>query len=200
MNSKALAKIEEIPEPLSQQDYERLKEGFGRYRDLMLCKLLRATGLRISEVLGSKRTKIPKRPRGPLTPAHLSEDGPYPYLLVQRAKREKQNFERVYLPVELGLQLRDYVRGNNIGAGDPIFKISHRQVENVFAAAGGKALGRRVKPHELRGLYIKTLLDGGVPVVAAAKMVGHASSKTTERWYYELTREQRAEIQRRIPV
>jgi len=73
-------------------------------------------------------------------------------------------------------------------------------VENIFKAAGIRALGHPVQPHMLRKLYAKTLLDNGLPAAATAKMLGHQDSRTTEQWYYELTAEQRREINRRLPV
>jgi hypothetical protein len=45
---------------------------------------------------------------------------------------------------------------------------------------------------------VKTLIDGGVPVLAASKLVGHSDTKTTERWYYDLTTKQRRAIQERM--
>ncbi len=80
-----------------------------------------------------------------------------------------------------------------------MFPITDRQVRYVFAATGRKGIGRPVHPHELRHLYVKTLIDGGVPVLAASKLVGHSDTKTTERWYYDLTGEQRRAIQERMP-
>lgn len=80
-----------------------------------------------------------------------------------------------------------------------MFSITDRQVRYVFAAVGERGIGRPVHPHELRHLYVATLINGGVPVVAASKLVGHSDSKTTERWYYDLTAEQRRAIQERMP-
>lgn len=175
-------------EPLTQADYEALKGALKNWRDILLAKTLRATGIRVSETIA-------------LLPGNMGEDGPFHFLLVRRGKkRGKPVWERVYLPPQLGVELRDYIRGQRLGAGQTIFGIKRRMVGYIFAQAGLLALGRPVSPHEFRGLYIKTLLDGGLPVAAAAKMVGHADPKTTAQWYYELTREQRAEIQRRIPV
>ena len=74
-----------------------------------------------------------------------------------------------------------------------------RQVRYVFAATGRKGTGRPVHAHELRHAYVKTLIDGCVPVLAASKLVGHSDTKTTERWYYDLTAEQRRGIQERMP-
>ena len=80
-----------------------------------------------------------------------------------------------------------------------MFPITDRQLRYIFAAAGEKSISRPVHPHELLHLYVKTLIDGGVPVLAASKLVGHSDSSTTERWYYDLTAEQRQAIQERMP-
>lgn len=184
------APTSEAPELLTQEDYERVKQALTSWRDVLLLQLLRATGLRISEVLR-------------LTPDRLRDDGPHRYVLVRRGKRPRRQggeWERVYLHPTLGVALSDYVRGLRIKPGEVIFPITDRTVRNIFYRAGEQAIGRRVSPHEFRSLYIKTLIDGGLPVAAAAKMVGHADPKTTQKWYYELTREQRWEIQRRIPI
>lgn len=177
-----------IQEPLTQRDYEAIKQHLKSVRDMLLAKLLRNTGLRISEALR-------------ITPQYMGQDGPHTYCLVYRGKQgAKAKWDRVYLNPELAVELLDYTRGNKIAVDKPVFPISDRQVRNIFYQAGLKAIGRRVHPHEFRHLYTKTLIDGGLPPVVAAKMLGHADSRTTERWYYELTGEQRAEIQRRIPV
>ena len=176
-----------VEEPLSQADYEAIKDNLRTYRDILLCQTLRGTGLRISEVLA-------------LTPQYLGEDGPRAFVLIRRSKKRKEVWERVFLAPRLAVELRDYIKGTGIAPGAPIFNIGRRQVVNIFHDAGLKAIGRRVHPHEFRGLYIKWLLDNGLSIEAAAKMVGHEDPKTTARWYYELTREQRSAIQERIPV
>ena len=81
---------------------------------------------------------------------HYDLSGPDFWLLVQRSKRRakhKGEYERVYLPPGLGVELRDYVTGNRIGAEDRVFPITDRQVRSVFAAAGSKGVGRRVHPN-----------------------------------------------------
>jgi len=97
--------------------------------------------------------------------------GPDFWILVRRSKRRgkhKDEYERVYLPPGLGVELRDYVTGNRIAPEDRVFPITDRQVRYVFAAAGKRGIGRPVHPHELRHLYVKTLIDGGVPVLVAS--------------------------------
>ena len=175
--------------PLVQREYEAFKACLPTWRDVLIAKMLRSTGLRIMELLR-------------LEARHYQVAGPVFSILVRRSKRRKKQtgeYERVYLPPGLGVELRDYITGNQIDAESRVFSITDRQIRYLFAAAGEKGIGRPVHPHELRHLYVKTLIDGGVPVVAASKLVGHSDSRTTERWYYDLTAEQRRIIQERMP-
>lgn len=179
-------------DPFTQEEYVLLRSALERYRDILLIKCLRATGLRIAEMLS-------------ITPEQIEENGPDTYLLIRRGKKRTTTgvmpkWEKVYLPRELGLELRQFMHGNRLASGQPIWGVKARQVRNILAAAGLKAIGRRIHPHEFRHLYIKTLIDAGLPAEAAAKMVGHASSKTTEEYYYRLTAGQQRDIQQRIPV
>lgn len=180
-------------EPLTQRDYEAIKEALalkGRkqsHRDILIAKVLRATGLRITEFLA-------------LTPERCRQEGGDFLLLIQRKKQKHPVWERVFLPPVLGVELLDYIRGNGIRPGEKVFNLTARRVRYIFADAGRKALGRPVHPHEFRHLYTKTLIDGGLQVEHAAKMLGHADPRTTYKVYFDLTRDQRAAIQRRIPV
>ena len=175
-------------DPLTQGDYERIKGALKSLRDILLCMTLRATGLRISEVI---RVQVEQ----------MEREGPVVTLLVYRGKKgNKTHWERVYLPPQLGTLLWGYVKGNDMNPGERIFKLQRRAVGYIFAKAGRTAIGRPVHPHEFRGLYTKTLIDGGLPVEAAAKMLGHSDIRTTMKHYYDLTQAQREEIQRRIPV
>ena len=180
---------EMVQDPLDQQQYEAFKACLPTWRDVLIAKMLRSTGLRVMEGLR-------------LEGRHYGLSGPDFWILVSRSKRRanhKGEYERVYLAPGLGVELRDYITGNRIAPQDRVFPITDRQVRYVFAAAGRRGIGRPVNPHELRHLYVKTLIDGGVPVLAASKLVGHSDTKTTERWYYDLTAEQRRGIQERMP-
>lgn len=70
---------------------------------------------------------------------HYDVSGPDFSILVRRSKsrtKHKGEYERVYLPPGLGVELRDYVTGNRIKAEDRVFPITDRQIRYVFAAAG----------------------------------------------------------------
>jgi len=177
-----------VQDPLDHHQYEAFRACLPTWRDVLIAKTLRSTGLRVMEFLR-------------LEGRHCLLSGPDFRLLVRRSKRrlKEGEYEQVYLPPGLGVELRDYVTGNRIAPDHRVFSITDRQVRYVFAAAGKRGIGRPVHPHELRHLYVKTLIDGGVPVLAASKLVGHSDAKTTERWYYDLTAEQRRGIQERMP-
>ena len=174
--------------PLDPREYEAFKASLPTWREVLIAKVLRATGLRVMELLR-------------LEAQHYQVAGPDFSILVRRSERRSKlggEYERVYLPPTLVVELRDYIGGNRIGPESQVSSITDRQVRYVFAAAE-KGIRRQVHPHELRHLYVKTLIDGGVPVVAS-KLVGHSDSRTTERWYYDLTAEQRRAIQERMPT
>lgn len=178
--------------PLTLSDYEAVKRALikGRttdIRNLMIVQILFGTGLRISEILR-------------LTPERIDSNGPETSIWIQRAKKRKKTWERLPLHAELGVALRAYCAGNQIIAGTPIFGITARQVQRIIKESGQTALGRNIHPKMFRRLYAKTLLDGGLPVAAVANMLGHENSRITEAWYYDLTQDQRYEINKRLPV
>ena len=175
-------------EPLDQAGYEAIQSYLRKPRDIFLIKLLRGTGIRISEALA-------------ITPAHLGQNGPYGYVYIQRGKKRGKNpWEPVYMHMGLFGQIQDFIRVEQTPPTAPIFRVTRRQVVNICHLAGGLAIGRRVHPHEFRGLYLTTLIDGGLRVEEAAKLAGHVDTKTTMKHYYELTAARRAEIAQRIPV
>lgn len=179
-------------DPLTQGDYEAIKQVLASwpwaYPHLVFCKLLRGTGLRIAEALR-------------LTRGHVQRDGPRVLLLVLRGKkRGVAKWERMPISPELGADLLAFIAGRGVVPGQPIFPFKALAFERAFARAGEEALGRRVTPHQLRHLYIKFLIDNGLPVATTAKMVGHEDSRTTEKAYYDLTLDQRHAINLRVPV
>ena len=186
-----------IEDPISQTEYEKMKGAMPSFRDLMVIKCLRSTGLRISELLA-------------ITPARISDDGVQLEFKVKRGKKklkdgDQARYERMPLPPELSVEMRDFIKGQGLAPGDAIFRshrgpLGARQIRNIFNDAGIKSIGRPVHPHEFRGLYISDLIERGLPIEAVAKMVGHEDIRTTQKWYYKLTSERRREIQMNIPA
>ena len=168
-------------EPLSQQDYELIKANLKRYDTLLLAKVLRCTGLREAEVMR-------------LTPELIVSEGPYTYILTIRGKKKLKEWERVPLHPEVATELVAYARRGGIKPGSPVFTCSKSTFQKHFRGAARLALGRDAHPHQLRKLYATDLINQGLPIAAASKLLGHEDVNTTLEWYYDLTQEQRHAI------
>ena len=97
------------------------------------------------------------------------------------------------------MALTDLVFGN-VGTGRGSHKIKARGLRFVFAKAGIASIGRPVQPKEFRSFFVQTMVDGGVPMAMASKMVGHEDIRTTQAHYYALSADRRRVIGEGIPV
>jgi integrase len=98
------------------------------------------------------------------------------------------------------VQLRDYIKGRFLKPTDKVFNIKDRALRYAFEKAGIIALGRPVQPKEFRSLFVQTMVDGGVDMATASKMVGHTDIRTTQKHYYTLSAVRRQMIGEGIPV
>ena len=160
--------------------------------------ILRNTGLRINEVLS-------------LMVKECALDGPTSIIYVKRSKtRSATVYEPIYINPGLGVQLRDYIKGQQMALTDLVFgnagtgrgshKITARGLRFVFAKAGIASIGRTVQPKEFRSFFVQTMVDGGVPMAMARKMIGHKDIRTTQGHYYDLSADRRRVIGEGIPV
>ncbi len=202
-NGQAIAQPPTLDAPITkdvmtQAEYEAFRDALPIWRDRLIAMVLRNTGLRVNEVLN-------------MEVRHCMLEGPDFIVYVQRSKkRTKTEYEPIYINPGLGVQLRDYIKGQQMGLTDQIFgnvtgtkgigKISHRGLAFVFAKAGIASIGRPVQPKEFRSFFVQTMVDGGVPMAMASKMVGHEDVRTTQRHYYELSADKRRVIGEGIPV
>ena len=182
---------------LTQDEYEAFKAVLPSWRDRLICMLLRNTGLRINELLK-------------LTAAECSIEGPSYIIYIRRSKKKQTVYEPLYINSGLGVQLRDYIKGNNYTMSEPIFggggnkrdtrKITQRGLRFIFEKAGREAIGRPISPKAFRSFFVQTMVDGNVPMAIASKMVGHEDIRTTQAHYYNLSAERRRIIGEGIPV
>ena len=182
---------------LTQDEYEAFKAAVPSWRDRLICMLLRNTGLRINELL-----KLPA--------AHCALEGPTFIIYIERSKKKQTVYEALYLNPGLGVQLRDYIKGNNYTMTEPIFgggdnrrdarKITQRGLRFIFDRTGREAIGRPISPKAFRSFFVQTMVDGNVPMAMAAKMVGHEDIRTTQAHYYALSADRRRIIGEGITV
>ena len=183
---------------LTQAEYEAFRDALPTWRDRLIAMVLRNTGLRVNEVLG-------------LLVKECAMDGPTYIIYVQRSKKcSLAEYEPIYINPGLGAQLRDYIKGQQMALKDLVFgnsstirgahKITARGLRFVFEKAGIASIGRPVRPKEFRSFFVQTMVDGGVPMAMASKMVGHEDIRTTQAHYYALSADRRRVIGEGIPV
>ena len=198
----ALVGAEVAQDTLTQDEYEAFKAALPSWRDRLICMMLRNTGLRINELLS-------------LPGAHCALGGPSYVIHVVRSKKRKgiettTVYEPIYINPGLGVQLRDYIKGNNYTMTEPIFgsgdnqrdarKITQRGLRFIFEKTGGESIGRPISPKAFRSFFVQTMVDGNVPMAMASKMVGHEDIRTTQAHYYVLSADRRRAIGEGIPV
>ena len=198
----ALVGAEVAQDTLTQDEYEAFKAALPSWRDRLICMMLRNTGLRINELLS-------------LPGAHCALGGPSYVIHVVRSKKRKgiettTVYEPIYINPGLGVQLRDYIKGNNYTMTEPIFgggdnqrdarKITQRGLRFIFEKTGWESIGRPISPKAFRSFFVQTMVDGNVPMAMASKMVGHEDIRTTQAHYYVLSADRRRAIGEGIPV
>ena len=198
----ALVGAEVAQDTLTQDEYEAFKAALPSWRDRLICMMLRNTGLRINELLS-------------LPGAHCALGGPSYVIHVVRSKKRKgiettTVYEPIYINPGLGVQLRDYIRGNNYTMTEPIFgggdnqrdarKITQRGLRFIFEKTGRESIGRPISPKAFRSFFVQTMVDGNVLMAMASKMVGHEDIRTTQAHYYVLSADRRRAIGEGIPV
>ena len=198
----ALVGAEVAHDTLTQDEYEAFKAALPSWRDRLICMMLRNTGLRINELLS-------------LPGAHCALGGPSYVIHVVRSKKRKgiettTVYEPIYINPGLGVQLRDYIKGNNYTMTEPIFgggdnqrdarKITQRGLRFIFEKTGRESIGRPISPKAFRSFFVQTMVDGNVPMAMASKMVGHEDIRTTQAHYYVLSADRRRAIGEGIPV
>ena len=88
------------------------------------------------------------------------------------------------------MALTDLVFGN-AGTGRGSHKITARGLRFVFAKAGTASIGRAVQSKEFRSFFVQTMVDGGVPMAMASKMMGNKDIRATQGHYYDLRADRR---------
>ena len=162
---------------LTQAEYERFRDALPNWRDRLIAMVLRNTGLRVNEVLG-------------LLVKECALEGPTSIIYVKRLKKRREtHYDPIYINPGLGVQLRDYIKGQQMALTDQVFgnsgtsrgshKITARGLRFVFEKAGLASIGRPVQPKEFRTFFVQTMVDGGIPIAIAAKMVGHDDPRTS---------------------
>ncbi len=166
-----------LPKALAHAEMMALlqpQQGRQPLRDLALCELLYACGLRVSEIIGLRA------PQMELTAGYVTVVGKGgKERVVPLGKAARQALE-AYLTAErprlLAGRPSQYVflgpRGRPLSR-QAVWKLVRRR-----ALAAG--LGRRVSPHTFRHTFATHLLEGGADLRVVQSLLGHADVGTTQ--------------------
>lgn len=178
------------PGPLTDADYEALKDAMSDYKYLLFVKLLRCTGVRKGELL-SRHPEHCQR-------VYVGGEVSYAILFSRSKKRENSGqLDPLFIPVALGLELDNFIQERGVKPKDPIFQghrpgvaLTSRAVEKAFERAS-QQIGRRVTAHMLRHYFSNWYLDRGAAPHDVAQLLGHNDPKTTLQHYHEQHLEKR---------
>jgi site-specific recombinase XerD len=176
------------PKPVDDAVLDTMSGGVTDLRDLALILLFLFSGLRLAELAqldrGSFRLKAHKLPDGSVDYyAHGTVTG--------KGMKER---EFIVAPPAM-LAIRDYL--NQRRAGDtlpPLFlssrktRLSCRAIEQIVTKWCQRLGIEHIHPHRLRHSYATRNIEAGMDLQTLAKLMGHDSITTTER-YIKLSRE-----------
>lgn len=166
-----------LPEPLSQEEVERLLEiprssRFVHVRDKAILELLYAAGLRISELLGLEPGRVDLRANVLRVRGKGSRERIVPF--GRRADEALDRYlaarERRFPGIASALFLT--------ARGGPLRRTHFwRRLKDYARRAG---ITRRVSPHVLRHSFATHMLSGGADLRTLQAMLGHRRITTTE--------------------
>ncbi len=152
-----------------------LKNRAARVRALV--RLMRHTGLAISDAVTLERSEVQRDAKG--------------LYRVTTARQKTGTHVSVPIPPDVAQELLAAANGNPryvfwTGNGEERTAVSHWQDDfrRLFRDAGisGEGAGNMVS-HRLRDTFACDLLEKGVPLEEVSKLLGHESIRTTERSY-----------------
>jgi integrase/recombinase XerD len=139
-----------------------------------LVRLMRHSGLAVQDAVTLERNEI------------LRDQKKKVYRVVTKRTKTKEHVS-VPIPPDVAAEVLAVLNGNpryvfwNTGTGKPQSAVTNWQhdLRAVFRAAGFP----EGHPHQLRHTFAVGLLQKGVPLEEVSKALGHASIKTTEKFY-----------------
>lgn len=152
---------------LTEDQVKKLISSCDTTRDKAIISLLATTGVRVSELVSIKLSDIS---------FDTSEDT---YAILIKGKGNKERY--VFMTTECALYVLDYIQVFHIQ--DKLFDISTRTVQYIVEKCGEKIGICGLHPHTLRHTVATELASKGTSINLVQKMLGHASSSTTTKYY-----------------
>lgn len=175
------------PKPVDDAVLDRMSGGVTDLRDLALILLFLFSGLRLEEQAQLNRNSF-------VLKSHRLPDGSVEFYasgtVIGKGQKER---DFIVAPPAM-LAIRNYL--NQYRAGDtlqPLFlssrktRLSHRAMEQILSKWCLRLGIEHIHPHRLRHSYATRNIEAGMDIQTLAKLMGHDSITTTER-YIKLSR------------
>jgi len=168
-----------LPTVFSREEVETILRAPDCLKHRVLLSLIYSAGLRVSEAAAMKKTDI-----------DLSRN----LVIIRKGKGKKDR--QTLLSARMRNLLSEYLESRGSATGSPwLFPgqysgthLSIRTLQAVFEQALAKAgINRKAGIHSLRHSFATHLLENGTDLRIIQKLLGHSSSKTTERYTHVST-------------
>jgi len=168
---------EKLPECLTKAEIERLLNSIENERDLLIIRLLYATGMRVSELLTIEKGDIEEN-----------------RIKIRKGKGKKERI--VYVDNKTIQLLNPYIRRDGL-----IFTITARTIQLLVKKYVKKAgITKKVTPHTLRHTFATHLLENGASIEVIRDLLGHASLSTTQIYTHVTDRHKKETYERFHPL
>lgn len=163
-------KVFQLPTVLSHEEISALLAQVKNRKRLCLLCMIYSTGLRISEVLS-------------LRPSDIDTDRMVVFVHAGKGKKDRITILSAFALELLTIYREEYNPKTWLFEGPGGNAYSARSVNNIIKAACLKAgIGKKVSAHTLRHSFATHLLERGTDLRYIQALLGHESSKTTERY------------------
>ena len=144
-------------ETVDEMIYNTMKQ-----RDRLMLELQARCGLRIGELLKIKVSDVVER------------------TITLKEPKSGREAEVAYMPENISRKLVEYVKEENLQAGDRIFPICYSTARSLVKRLGAK-LNVDISPHDLRRYSATYASRNGVPLEIVSKVIlRHQDLKTTQ--------------------
>lgn len=160
-----------VPETLSDEHLEMLRDQCSHPRDLAMIDLLISTGIRVGELVKLNRSDINFTERE--------------CIVLGKGDKERQ----VYFDAKTKIHLQQYLASRTdknpalfVAVQAPWNRLSISGVERFLCKLGKQSHVRHVHPHKFRRTMATMAIEKGMPIEQVQKLLGHTKIDTTLRY------------------
>lgn len=182
-------KEKRMPNALSIEELEMLREACITYRERALLEVLYATGGRLSEIQALNRNDIDWQSKT----ANVIGKG-------DKEREVYFSFKAIYHLNKYLKSRKDLVPALFVTERNPCRRLSNRSIQRIIGQIAERSeVEKTVSPHQLRHSLANLMLNNGADIVAVQAVLGHSDLNTTQI-YAQITDERKQKQYNRYMV